>query len=140
MSDRTTKIVGFLCNWCSYAGADHAGGLRVETPGNVRLIRVMCTGRIDPQYVMAAFRNGADGVLVLGCHAGECHYRDGNRKAERRTNVLRALLPGMGIDPLRLAIDWVGAAEGEKFGEVVSGFAERIERLGPLGRLAQGAV
>jgi heterodisulfide reductase subunit A len=140
MNDRTTKIVGFLCNWCSYAGADHAGGLRVESPGNLRLIRVMCTGRIDPQYVMAAFRNGADGVLLLGCHHGDCHYRDGNRKAERRAMVLRALLPGVGIDAHRLVIDWVGAAEGERFGEVVRGFAERIERLGPLRRQKREAV
>jgi F420-non-reducing hydrogenase iron-sulfur subunit len=132
MADTRTNVVGFLCEWCSYAGADHAGGLRLDYSPAVRLIRVPCTGRIDPQFVMAAFREGADGVLLLGCHPGDCHYRSGNHKAERRSRILSPLLAGLGVDPRRLRLDWVGAAEGEKLHGIVDSFAGEIEDLGPL--------
>ncbi|MHC4473912.1 MAG: hydrogenase iron-sulfur subunit [Planctomycetota bacterium] len=143
MDEWRPRIVGFLCNWCSYAGADHAGGLKLPYPADVRLVRVMCSGRVDPQFVLTAFRGGADGVMVLGCHPGDCHYRDGNLKALRRTRMLTALLPQLGVDPERLLLDWVAAGEGEKFHRLVSEMAERIARLGPLsltGCVAEEAV
>ena len=132
MHDFEPKIVGFLCNWCSYAGADKAGGLRLTYSPNIRLVRMMCTGRVDPQFVLRAFRSGADGVMILGCHPGDCHYRDGNLKALRRNQMLERLLPQFGIDPLRLRLEWVGAGEGEKFHRVVEGMVETVRSLGPL--------
>jgi F420-non-reducing hydrogenase iron-sulfur subunit len=126
------RIVGFLCNWCAYSGADLAGVSRIPSAPNVRTVRVMCTGRVDPTFVLRAFELGADGVLIAGCHPGDCHYAEGNYKAMRRTALLRALLRSRGIDPRRVRIEWVSAAEGEKWARVVNEMTEEIRALGPL--------
>jgi len=125
-------IVGFLCNWCSYAGADLAGVSRIKSAPNVRSIRVMCSGRVDPQFILRAFELGADGVLVAGCHPGDCHYAEGNYKAMRRMALLKALLRARGIDPRRLRVEWVSAAEGEKWARTVNEITEQVRALGPL--------
>ena len=127
------KIVGFLCNWCSYRAADLAGSARIKHAPNVRIIRVMCSGRVDPTFVIKALSLGADGVLVAGCHPGECHYMEGNYKTMRRVVLLRHILRDLGIEPERLALEWVSASEGAKFQEVVNAFVERIVKLGPCG-------
>jgi F420-non-reducing hydrogenase iron-sulfur subunit len=132
MPEFRPKIVGFLCNWCSYAGADNAGGLRLPYSADIRLVRVMCTGRVDTQFILDAFREGADGVMVLGCHPGDCHYRDGNLKALRRNRMLSRLLPQFGIDPRRLRLDWVGAGQGDRFHKVAGEMTDTILALGPL--------
>jgi F420-non-reducing hydrogenase iron-sulfur subunit len=126
------QIVAFLCNWCSYAGADNAGIARIPSPANVLPIRVMCSGRVSPEMVLRAFRAGADGVLVLGCHIGECHYIDGNHRTAKRIPVLRKALSYVGIDPNRLRLDWVSAAEAPRFGSVTKAFVETVRALGPL--------
>lgn len=126
------KIVGFLCNWCSYSGADSAGRAQKEIPPNVKVVRVMCSGRIDPQFVVKAFIEGADGVLILGCHPGDCHYKEGNYKALRRFKLLKNVLDKFGIDNDRLRLDWVSASEGEKFVKVVQETVEAVRKLGPL--------
>jgi len=126
------KIVGFLCNWCSYTGADLAGVSRQKSSPNVRVIRVMCSGRVDPTFVVRAFTRGADGVLISGCHPGDCHYNEGNYKALRRAHLLKRLLSEFGIDERRLRLEWVSAAEGEKFARVTKEFTEEIRSLGPL--------
>ncbi|HEX9116325.1 MAG TPA: hydrogenase iron-sulfur subunit [Anaerolineae bacterium] len=126
------RIVGFLCNWCSYAGANLAGTSRIQYPANIRIIRVPCSGRVDPLFVVKAFQEGADGVMVLGCHPGDCHYRDGNYYARRRFNLMHGFLDFMGIDRRRLQIDWVSAAEGKRFAQVVGGFTAQVRELGPL--------
>ncbi len=125
-------IIGFACNWCCYAGADLAGTSRMKYPPNLRLIRVMCSGRIDPQFILKAFKEGADGVFVGGCHPGDCHYVSGNYKAEKRIDLLKGLLAGLGIEPERLELKWVSASEGQIFADAVTGFTERIRQLGPL--------
>ncbi len=125
------RIVAFLCNWCSYAGADNAGVGRIPSPPNVLPVRVMCSGRVSPEMVMRAFRAGADGVLVLGCHIGDCHYDSGNHRTAKRMPVLRRLLGYIGIEPERLRLDWVSAAEGNKFAQVTAEFTEAIRELGP---------
>ena len=126
------KIVGFLCNWCTYTGADLAGTARVKYSPNVRSIRVMCSGRVDPVFVIKALYEGADGVLIGGCHPGDCHYLEGNYKALRRYLLLRRILPEYGIEPERVRLEWVSASEGERFGHVVDEFTEEIRKLGPL--------
>ena len=126
------KIVGFLCNWCSYTGADLAGVSRIKWPPNVRPIRIMCTGRIDPTFIVKAFREGADGVLVSGCHPGDCHYYEGNYKALRRVRLLRKVLEQFGIHPDRLKLTWVSASEGQRWAEVTKEMTETVRRLGPL--------
>jgi F420-non-reducing hydrogenase iron-sulfur subunit len=126
------KIVGFLCRWCSYTGADLAGTSRMEYPSNMAGVRVMCSGRVDPTFVVKAFQEGADGVLIAGCHPGDCHYSEGNYKAMRRYPMLLNLLEQFGIDPLRVRQEWVSASEGELFAEVVTGFTKQIRELGPL--------
>jgi len=126
------KIVGFLCNWCSYTGADLAGVSRIKWPANVRPIRVMCSGRIDPTFIVKAFREGADGVLVSGCHPGDCHYYEGNYKALRRIRLLRRVLEQFGIHPDRLKLTWVSAAEGELWAKVTKEITETVRQLGPL--------
>ena len=126
------KIVAFVCNWCSYGGADSAGGQRLPYPASVKLIRVMCSGRVEPQFVMSAFREGADGVMVLGCHPGDCHYRTGNHKAYRRFTLFAKLLSQFGIDADRFMLDWVAAGEGKRFAELANLMAERVAKLGPL--------
>lgn len=125
-------IAGFLCNWCSYTGADLTGTSRLSYPANLRSIRVMCSGRVDPGFVLDAFRHGADGVLVCGCHPGDCHYIEGNHKALRRHHLTHRLLKEMGIEPERLRLEWVSASEGARFQEIVTEFTEQIRALGPL--------
>lgn len=125
------KILGFLCNWCSYAGADLAGTSRLQYPPNIRIIRVMCTGRIDPAFIVKAFAVGADGVMVSGCHPGDCHYVTGNYKAEKRINFLNSILGDLGIEKERLLLTWISASEGEKFAQTVRDFTEKIRKLGP---------
>lgn len=126
------KVVAFLCNWCSYAGADSAGIARIPSPANVLPIRVMCSGRVSPEMVLRAFRAGADGVLVLGCHIGDCHYIDGNHRTAKRMPLVRNLLGYVGVNPDRLRLDWVSSAEAPKFAKVTKEFVETIRALGPL--------
>ncbi|MDD4857138.1 MAG: hydrogenase iron-sulfur subunit [Candidatus Krumholzibacteria bacterium] len=126
------RIVGFLCNWCTYTGADLAGTARVKYSPNIRSIRVMCSGRVDPVFVIKALYEGADGVLLGGCHPGDCHYQEGNYKALRRYLLLKRILPEYGIEPGRVRLEWVSASEGERFGRVVDEFTEEIRKLGPL--------
>ncbi|MCK4980010.1 MAG: hydrogenase iron-sulfur subunit [Candidatus Delongbacteria bacterium] len=132
MNNYEPTIVTFLCNWCSYAGADTAGGARKEYPANIRIIKVMCSGRVEPSWVLDALKQGADGVLVLGCHPGDCHYKKGNYKAERRYNTLKKMLNEIGIEEDRVKLDWVGASEGDKFVEITKDMVERIKALGPI--------
>ncbi|HMA77504.1 MAG TPA: hydrogenase iron-sulfur subunit [Candidatus Krumholzibacteriaceae bacterium] len=132
MSNFEPNIIAFVCNWCSYAGADQAGEQKLDYPANVKLIRVMCTGRVDPQFVMNAFRGGADGVMVLGCHPGDCHYRNGNIKALRRFEIFKNMLEQFGINRERFLLDWVAAGEGQKFQKVTTEMTEKIRGLGPL--------
>jgi len=126
------KIIAFLCNWCSYAGADLAGTSRTQYPPNVRIIRVPCSGRVDPLFALKAFQDGADGVMVLGCHPGDCHYQQGNYFAQRRYALMHRLLEFTGVEPERLFVDWVSASEGRKFAQVVTDFTERVRALGPV--------
>jgi F420-non-reducing hydrogenase iron-sulfur subunit len=126
------RIIGFLCNWCSYAGADLAGVSRIQYPPNIRIIRVMCSGRIDPVFVLEAFKDGADGVLIAGCHLpSDCHYIDGNSKALKRTAMLKKALEGFGIEPERLRLEWVSASEGDRFAALVRELVEEVKKLGP---------
>jgi len=136
------KIVGFLCNWCSYAGADLAGVSRIQYPPNLRIIRVMCSGRVDPAFVLEAFISGADGVLIAGCHPGDCHYIAGNYKAQRRGILLKKLLEQFGVEPQRLRIEFVSASEGAKFAVVVKEMVEDIKKLGqsPLRAQVEGLI
>ena len=126
------KIVSFLCNLCSYAGADLAGTSRIEYPHNVRIIRVPCSGRVDPLFVVKAFLDGADGVMVLGCHPGDCHYQQGNYYAQRRYAIMHKLLDFTGVESERLFVDWVSASEGKRFADVVTTFTNQVKALGPM--------
>jgi coenzyme F420-reducing hydrogenase delta subunit len=126
------RIIGFLCNWCSYAGADLAGASRLKYPANLRIIRVPCSGRVSPELVMRTFREGADGVMVLGCHIGDCHYSTGNHRTARRMPVLKALLEFTGIEPERFLAKWVSASEGGLFAETVQEFTDRVRQLPPM--------
>ena len=125
------KIIGFLCNWCSYAGADLAGVSRFQYPPNLKVVRVMCSGRIDPIIPLEVFRKGADGILVLGCHPADCHYVEGNLYEERKIKMLKKLLALTGLEPERLRLDWVSASEGQRFAQIVTEFTEQIKKLGP---------
>jgi len=125
------KIVGFLCNWCSYAGADLAGTSRIQYPPNIRIIKVMCSGSVDSVYVMRAFLEGADGVFIGGCHPGDCHYLDGNYKARRRAVLLKSILETLGLEKERIWIRWVSASEGQKFADTMKEMTEEIKKLGP---------
>lgn len=127
-------IIGFLCNWCSYAGADLAGASRLKYPANLKIIRVPCSGRVSPELVMRTFREGADGVMVLGCHIGDCHYSTGNHRTARRIPVLKALLEFTGIPRERFLAKWVSASEGGMFAETVREFTETVRALPPMGR------
>jgi coenzyme F420-reducing hydrogenase delta subunit len=124
------NIIAFCCNWCSYAGADLAGVSRLQYPPNVKIIRVMCTGRIDPQHILRGFELGIDGIIVCGCHIGDCHYISGNKKAEERIAMLRNLIDMIGINKNRLRLEWISASEGTRFAETVKEFKEQIEELG----------
>ena len=125
-------IIGFTCNWCSYRAADLAGTSRMKYPPNVRLIRLMCSGRLDPTFVFRALAGGADGVMITGCHPGECHYLEQNLKALRRFQLLRRVLQGLGVEPGRVKLVWASAAEGARFASEVAIFVEEIRALGPL--------
>ncbi len=130
MSFRPT-IISFLCNWCSYTGADLAGTSRMKYASNIRVIRVMCSGRIDPTFVLKALREGADGVLICGCHPGDCHYHEGNYKCLRRFHLLQKYIEQMGIHKDRIRLEWVSASEGKRFAEVVNSMTDTIKKLGP---------
>ena len=134
------RIVGFLCNWCSYAGADKAGAAQLPYPPNVHIVRVMCTGRIDPQFVLKAFEQGADGVVVLACHPGDCHYKEQNYRALQRHRITLKLLAQFGIDEDRCRFDFVSAAEAEKFASVMKDVTETVRRLGPCRAGARAAA
>jgi F420-non-reducing hydrogenase iron-sulfur subunit len=125
------RIVAFLCNWCSYTGADLAGTSRMRYPTNVRVVRVMCSGRVNPMFVMYALREGADGVLICGCHIGDCHYQTGNCSTEKRVPLLKKALEVLGVDPRRLRLEWVSASEGSRYTEVIKDYVEEIKQLGP---------
>ena len=130
------KIVAFCCNWCSYAGADLAGTTRLQYPPNVRIIRVMCSGRVDPAFVLKAFDLGADGVLVAGCHPADCHYISGNEKASMRGDFLASFLEDAGIEPQRFRVEWIAGSEGRKFADTVKRMVADLERLGPISKEA----
>lgn len=123
-------IVSFLCNWCSYTGADLAGTSRMKYAPNIRIIRVMCSGRVDPTFVLTAFREGADGVLICGCHPGDCHYHEGNYKCLRRYHLLQKYLDQMGIQKERLHLAWISASEGKQFADLADEMTEKIKKLG----------
>ncbi|MGQ9694731.1 MAG: hydrogenase iron-sulfur subunit [Thermodesulfobacteriota bacterium] len=125
------KVLAFLCRWCSYAGADLTGSSRINYPANVRILRVPCSGRVDPLFILKALRSGMDGVLVSGCHPGDCHYTAGNYHARRKFVILSRLLEYAGIDPRRVQFSWVSAAEGDKFAQVVREVVTAIQELGP---------
>ena len=125
------NIIGFLCNWCSYAGADLAGTSRIKYPPNIKSIRVMCSGRVDTVFVLEALKKGADGVLIAGCHPGDCHYQSGNYKANRRMKLLKKLLGDLGVEPERVRFEYVSASEGLKFAAVVKDFVKELKKLGP---------
>ena len=129
--DFKPQIVAFLCNWCSYTGADLAGTSRMKYKPNVRAIRVMCSGRVEPTFVLRAFIRGADGVLICGCHPGDCHYHEGNYKCLRRYHLLQKYIQQMGIESARLKLEWISASEGKQFAELVNSFTETISELGP---------
>jgi F420-non-reducing hydrogenase iron-sulfur subunit len=132
------NILAILCTWCSYTGADLAGTSRIPYSPNVKVIRVMCSGRVDPTFVLKAFQTGADGVLVCGCHPGDCHYQEGNMKALRRMPLLRKMLDQFGIEPERVRLEWVSASEGDLFAKISNEFTEKIRSLGPF-RIAETA-
>jgi F420-non-reducing hydrogenase iron-sulfur subunit len=129
--DFKPKIVAFLCNWCSYTGADLAGTSRIEYKSNIRSIRLMCSGRVEPTFVLDAFIKGADGVLLCGCHPGDCHYQDGNYRCLRRFLLLQKYIKQMGIEGERLKLEWISASEGKQFADLVNSFTETITELGP---------
>lgn len=131
-NDFEPLILGFACNWCTYAGADLAGTSRIQYPPNIKVIRVMCSGRVDPTFILKAFSIGVDGVFIGGCHPGDCHYMEGNYKAMRRIALTKKLLQDFGIEPERLRLEWVSASEGVRFGQVVTDFTNTIKELGPL--------
>lgn len=125
------KILGFLCNWCCYAGADLAGVSRLQYPPNIRVIRVMCSAKVNPTYVMKALLDGVDGVFIGGCHIGDCHYAEGNYYTRRRVMMMKKVLEVIGLEPERLRLEWVSASEGIRFAEVITDFTKTIKELGP---------
>jgi F420-non-reducing hydrogenase iron-sulfur subunit len=131
------KIVAFLCNWCSYAGADLAGISRLQYPPNIRVVRVPCSGRIDPIYIVKALQKGADGVLVSGCHPGDCHYLTGNYSARRKFALLKNYLEFLGIEPERVTFSWVSASEGEKFQKLIKEVVKGVKAIGPAKKLVK---
>ena len=128
-------ILGFACNWCTYAGADLAGTSRIQYPPNIKIIRVMCSGRVDPTFILKAFSLGVDGVFIGGCHPGDCHYIAGNYKARIRIELTKRLLYELGIEPERLRLEWVSASEGARFAQLVTDFTNSIRKLGPLRKI-----
>lgn len=138
MEDFEPKIIGFLCNWCSYAGADLAGVSRLQYPANLRVVRVMCSGRVDPTFVFKALSEGADGVLIAGCHPGDCHYTDGNYNTLKRFPLMIQVLEQFGVERERVRLEWISAAEGTIFADVVREFTETVRKLGPYRRRLPG--
>ncbi len=132
------RIVGILCNWCSYTGADLAGTSRMKYPPNVRVVRVMCSGRVDPTFILKALSEGADGVLIAGCHPGDCHYINGNIKTLRRYPLLKKMLSEFGVEDERVRLEWVSASEGDRFAQIVKEMTESIKKLGPSPFLRKG--
>jgi F420-non-reducing hydrogenase iron-sulfur subunit len=134
MSDETfePRIVGFLCNWCSYTASDLAGTARMQYAPNVRIIRVMCSGRVDPTFLLKAFSRGADGVLIAGCHPGDCHYQDQNFKTMRRYAMIKHTLKQLGVEPERVRLVWASAAEGQRLADAIDQLSESVRKLGPL--------
>lgn len=128
--DTKPTIVAFLCNWCSYTGADLAGTSRMKYSSDVKIIRVMCTGRIDPTFILKAFKEGADGVLLCGCHPGDCHYESGNYKCMRRFKLLQKYVQQMGINPSRIRLEWISASEGKQFADLADEMSDTIRKLG----------
>ena len=126
------KILGIFCNWCSYTGADLAGTTRIKYAPNMLIVRVMCSGRVDPQFILKAFKDGADGVLVAGCHPGDCHYIEGNYKTMGRIPILKQMLTQFGIEPERFRLEWISASEGDRVAEVVNEMTAQVRKLGPL--------
>jgi len=126
------KVVAFFCTWCTYTAADLAGTARMSYAPNVRIVRIMCSGRIDPQFILDAFHRGADGVLIGGCHPGDCHYQEGNYKTLRRFHLLQRLLEQMGIEKKRLRLEWISASEGDKVQRVINEMVDQLRQLGPL--------
>ena len=126
------KIVGILCKWCSYAGADLAGTSRKKYSPNLRIVRVMCSGRVEPMFILKALEKGADGVLILGCHPGDCHYQEGNYKTMRRFPLLKKMLSQLGVEDERVRLEWVSASEGERFVTITNDMTEKIKELGPF--------
>ena len=137
MSEWQPKILAILCNWCSYAGADLAGVSRMQYPPNIRVVRIPCSGRVDPLFIMKSLQSGFDGVLVSGCHPGDCHYISGNFIARRKFAVLKPLLEFIGIEPDRVQFSWISAGEGERFATIVTKVTEDIRKLGPSRRLVK---
>ncbi len=131
------KIVAFLCNWCSYAGADLAGVSRTQYPSNIRVIRVPCSGRVNPFYIIKALQNGVDGVLVSGCHPGDCHYISGNLIARRKFALLKSFLEYIGIEPARVQFSWVSAAEGGRFAQIIEKVTGEVKKLGPVKKMVK---
>jgi F420-non-reducing hydrogenase iron-sulfur subunit len=131
MADFEPKILGFLCNWCCYAGADLAGTSRMQYPPTIRIIRIMCTARMDPAYILKAFAEGADAVFIGGCHFGDCHYVSGNYKADKRIKFVKDILEDLGIEKDRLMLRWISASEGEIFQKTMEDFTSRVKKLGP---------
>ena len=130
-SEREPKLLGFLCKWCSYAGADLAGTSRKKYPANIRIIKVPCSGRVDPLFIIKALQLGYDGVLISGCHPGDCHYQTGNFRARRRIAITKKFLEYMGVEPERVQASWVSASEGAKFAEIVADITRQLKGLGP---------
>jgi len=131
------KIVAFLCNWCSYAGADLAGVSRIQYPPNIRVIRVPCSGRVNPFYIIKTLQNGIDGILVSGCHPGDCHYISGNLIARRKFTLLKSFLEYIGIEPGRVQFSWVSAAEGGRFAQIIEKVTREVKKLGPIRKLVK---
>jgi len=137
VSNWEPKIVAFLCNWCSYAGADLAGVSRTQYPPNIRVIRVPCSGRVSPFYIIKTLQNGIDGVLVSGCHPGDCHYISGNLIARRKFALLKSFLEYIGIEPGRVQFSWVSAAEGARFAKIIEKVTREVKKLGPIGKIVK---
>ena len=140
MTEYEPKIIAFLCNWCSYTGADLAGTARVQYPANVRIVRIMCTGALDPIYVIKPLLEGADGVLVSGCYPGDCHYVNGNLKARRRMATLKTILSEFGLEEERVWLRWISASEGVRFAQTVTEMTDRLKALGPNPLAAQWSI
>ncbi len=129
--DFEPRIIAYLCNWCTYTGADLAGTSRLQYPANVRIIRLMCSGAVDVSYVLKPLLDGADGILIGGCHPGDCHYQEGNYKARRRVAILEESVKAMGLDPRRIRLRWISASEGARFAETITAFTSELRQLGP---------